>query len=234
MTKPSIPVSNAVFALAALLCTTACLPEKRVRPDVAGLSQFVRQAQSRPGAVLNSPGSLFNQAAPLRDFYTDVKARYVDDIVTIVVSETTNAVSTVDASTSNKSTASNAVTNLAGLEKVLTNIPTLATGTGSKTFQGAGSTNRTSQVTSTITARVMDAMPNGNLVIEGLREININNEYQTIVVTGIVRPEDVNSSNQVPSAKVANLQVFLQGRGQVTQSMRPGWLFRILNGILPF
>jgi flagellar L-ring protein precursor FlgH len=72
------------------------------------------------------------------------------------------------------------------------------------------------------------------LVVEGKREIRVNNENQSVVLLGIVRPNDINKSNMVPSSAIAQMSVHVQGRGTVSQPIKPGWLYKILTGILPF
>jgi flagellar L-ring protein precursor FlgH len=71
-------------------------------------------------------------------------------------------------------------------------------------------------------------------VVEGKREIHVNNENQSIYLTGIVRPEDISSGNVVASSAIAQMSVRLQGKGVVSQPIKPGWLYKILNNILPF
>jgi flagellar L-ring protein precursor FlgH len=85
-----------------------------------------------------------------------------------------------------------------------------------------------------VSARVVDVLPNGYLVVEGAREVRLNNENQTITITGVVRPVDISQNNEVLSSAIAQMSVKVQGKGLVSQPLNPGWLFKILNGILPF
>ena len=110
----------------------------------------------------------------------------------------------------------------------------MLSGTSNSSFSGEGSTTRATTLTTTITARVVEVFPNGNLLVEGAREIRLNNETQTVYITGVVRPEDISRSNKVPSAAVAQMEVRLQGRGSVSQPIKPGWLYRILTTVMPF
>jgi flagellar L-ring protein precursor FlgH len=80
----------------------------------------------------------------------------------------------------------------------------------------------------------MDVLPNGYLVVEAVREVRLNNETQTVYLTGVVRPEDISRNNVVLSSAVAQMTVRVQGRGIVSEPLKPGWLYKILNGILPF
>ena len=67
-----------------------------------------------------------------------------------------------------------------------------------------------------------------------MREVRVNNENQIVYLTGIVRPEDLSRDNVVASSSVAQMAVRVHGNGAVSQPLKPGWLFKIVSGILPF
>jgi flagellar L-ring protein precursor FlgH len=102
-------------------------------------------------------------------------------------------------------------------------------GSGSSNFEGTGSTARTDRATAQITARVMRVFENGNLLVEGRRVIVVHDETQTIVLSGIVRPQDITTDNTVKSAFVADAEVRIEGRGIVSERQRPGIIMRILD-----
>jgi flagellar L-ring protein FlgH len=154
--------------------------------------------------------------------------------VTIVVSESTQASSAADTNSSKDSSAKVGAANLFGLEKKVKELSNAVDATSSTTFKGAGSTTRATTLSTTVTARVKGVLPNGYLLIEGVRELRLNNENQTVYLAGIVRPEDISAKNLIPSGSIAQLEVRVQGRGVVSQPQRPGLLFRILNGVFPF
>ena len=90
-------------------------------------------------------------------------------------------------------------------------------------------------MTTTVTAEVTDVLPNGNLVIQGQKEISVNSEKQVITVRGIVRPDDLSPGNSIPSDRIARMEVRVNGRGVVNDAVkRPFFLYRILLGLLPF
>jgi flagellar L-ring protein precursor FlgH len=120
------------------------------------------------------------------------------------------------------------------LEKKVKELSNAVDATSNTTFKGAGSTSRATTLSTTVTARVKGVLPNGYLLIEGVRGLRLNNENQTVYLTGIVRPEDINAKNLISSGSIAQLEVRVQGRGVVSQPQRPGLLFRILNGVFPF
>jgi flagellar L-ring protein precursor FlgH len=106
---------------------------------------------------------------------------------------------------------------------------------GTQTLDGEGTTSRTTTLTTSLTARVTHVLPNGYLVLEGTRVININTEHQTITVRGVVRPEDLSAANSIASVSIADLEIQVNGKGVVADATRrPNILYRLLLGILPF
>ena len=104
----------------------------------------------------------------------------------------------------------------------------------SNTFDGSGSTARSGDLTAYMSARIIQVLPNGNLVIEGNREVRVNNENQIITLTGIVRPRDISSANVVQSTYLADARISYSGTGVLNDQQRPGWLARILDKVWPF
>jgi flagellar L-ring protein precursor FlgH len=89
-------------------------------------------------------------------------------------------------------------------------------------------------MTTKMTATVTNVLPNGNLMIQGMREVVLNDEQQIIVLTGIVRPQDVSQDNTVLSTYIANARIEYTGSGVVTERQSPGWADRILTTVWPF
>jgi len=165
---------------------------------------------------------------------SDRRARSVNDLITIRVVENIEAAGSADAQLNKASSASASVPSLFGIESKLPSIidPTnLASASADSQFKGGGTTTRTSQLTATMTARVAEVLPNGDLVLEGVRELDLNGERQIVVLTGIVRPMDVRRNNSVLSTQVAQLRIQYYGRGLMKDNLKPGWLVRVLNKI---
>ena len=174
------------------------------------------------------------QSAWLNGLMLDLRARRVNDIVTIRVVESIVGTGTADSSLSKKSDGSGALPGFFGLEGKLPGFidPTNLAGLTSETsFKGAGSTTRASALTATMTARVAEVLPNGDLVIEGVREIDINGDRQIVVLTGVARVVDIAPGNEIPSTSLGQLRIRYFGRGLMKDSLTPGWLVRILNKI---
>ena len=90
-------------------------------------------------------------------------------------------------------------------------------------------------MSTTLTARVIHVLPNGALVIEAAKDIQINSERQTITVRGVVRPADIDTTNSVRSNRLGQLEVRVNGKGVVGDAVRrPFFLYRLILGLLPF
>jgi len=170
----------------------------------------------------------------------DLKARRRGDIITIVISETASASKEAKTGTSRDSSLSAGMPHLLGLENtgiIKNNFADLAkiiSASSNSSFKGAGSTSRQENLNATITARVIDVQANGNLMIEGRRNIKVNEEDQIIVLEGIVRARDITPDNTVNSIFVADARISYSGRGIVSDQQSPGWLMNIFNKIWPF
>jgi flagellar L-ring protein precursor FlgH len=165
---------------------------------------------------------------------TDHRARRVNDLVTIRVIERIYATGAADSSLDKSSSANASVTKLFGLEGHLPKSmdPTDLVGAAASTkFKGAGTTSRSSDLTAIVTARVVEVLPNGDLVLEGAREIDINGDRQLAVLTGVLRTADIDPDNVASSTSVGQLRIRYFGRGLMKDNLQPGWLIRALNKI---
>jgi flagellar L-ring protein precursor FlgH len=213
------------------------LPLKKKPPQPSALDRYIREAESRKNTedAARTPGSAWYVSSPMEDLARDLKANRVDDVVTVVVAESASAVATGATKTSRKSSINSSITALAGQKSPTGAAVNLAAMTGDNELDGSGTTSRTTTLTTSLTARVTHVLPNGFLVVEGFKEVQINSEWQTVTVRGIVRPADLGPDNSVVSQRLAQLEVKLDGKGVVNDAIRrPGLLYRLLMGILPF
>jgi flagellar L-ring protein precursor FlgH len=168
----------------------------------------------------------------------DVKARRRGDIVTVVISEQASASKQASTGTSRASTLSAGMPNLLGLEKTPVkgwmDLANLLNASFSSKFDGSGSTSRAETLQATISTKVVEALPNGNLMIEGRRNVKVNNEDQIIVLTGTVRARDVNADNTVSSSLIADARINYSGKGIISDRQKPGWLMNVLDAVWPF
>jgi flagellar L-ring protein precursor FlgH len=164
----------------------------------------------------------------------DLRARRLNDLVTVHVIESVSALGSADSSLDKSSSASASLSSFFGLESKMPTWldPTGLASLGANTdFQGSGSTTRTAALSAVITARVAEVLPNGDLALEGVREIDINGDRQVLVLTGIVRVADIGPGNVVPSTALGQMRIRYFGKGLIKDNLSPGWLVRVLNKI---
>ncbi len=222
------------FISAAMLFSAGCGPKTAKTGAVTALDAYVSEAKSAAAKDSASEGSLWVNSGQRSDLFHDPRAREVNDMVTIRVLESTAASSAADAKNSKNTSVKGGVDSFFGAEKKVKELPNMAAGKVTNSYEGKGSTSRVTTLQTSLAARVVDVLPNGYLVIDGTKEIRLNNETQSVHVTGVVRPEDISRDNVVLSSDVAQMTVQLQGKGVVSQTLKPNWLYNILNAILPF
>jgi flagellar L-ring protein FlgH len=168
----------------------------------------------------------------------DLKARRRGDIITVVISETASASKQASTGTGRSSTIAAGVPNLIGLERTgiknWLDLSNLLNASYDSKFAGSGSTSRQENLNATITAKVLDVIPNGNLLIEGRRNVRVNSEDQIIVLTGTIRSRDISSDNTISSALIADARINYSGKGVISDRQQPGWLMNIFDKIWPF
>ena len=220
-----------------ILAVPLCHAKRAKTVEPTALDRYIREAMAsaRSPNVTASAGSLWGAGALLCDLAGDLRAGQVNDLVTILVYERASAVAKGATNTARKSDAKYSVTAAAGPLPVGGAMANLATASGESQLQGQGSTSRETTLTTTLSARVTHVLPNGYLVVEGVRDLLVNSERQAITVRGIIRPLDLGPGNTVRSDRVAQLEVKVSGKGVVEDSIRrPMFLYRLLMGILPF
>lgn len=205
-------------------------------PSASPLDRYVDEARARSAETASTtPGAIWISGSRLADAARDVRASQVDDVLTVVVAEQASAVTTGATKTARTSSTKNSVSALAGVTKVAGPWANLAGVSGDTELNGQGSTSRTTSLNTTLTARVTHVLPNGELVVEASKDIQINSERQTITVRGVVRPADIDATNSVQSNRLGQLEVRVNGRGVVGDAIkRPFILYRLLLGLLPF
>jgi len=168
----------------------------------------------------------------------DFKARSKGDTVTVVISETASASKEATTGTSRESAVAAGIPNFMGLEKAGINkwmdLTKLVNASASSKFDGSGSTTRKENLNATITARVIDVLPNGNMLIEGRRNVLVNHEDQIIVLTGLVRPRDITPDNLINSSMIADARITYSGKGVISDRQQPGWLMGVVDKVWPF
>jgi flagellar L-ring protein precursor FlgH len=155
--------------------------------------------------------------------FADHKARAVGDILTIIISEQSSA--TRSGNASNSKDASGSADAGAGFFTFIN----AASFNSKDSFSAKGSINNTNTVSGRLTVTVQEVKPNGNLVISGKQSIKQNGEDQVIIVSGVVRPEDIAADNTIASYYVADAQIRIDGHGPLSRKQRQGILSQIFN-----
>jgi flagellar L-ring protein precursor FlgH len=192
------------------------------------------QEQISSPSLAASLGSLYSPLGAFTDITADYKARRVGDVVTLVVFENTTAQSTGDLNTQRAYQINSAITGLPGGTSTSLVNPLFGATSGAQ-LKGKGETSTGSNVTTTLTARVIAVLPSGSLVVEGERHVLINSQHETVIVRGILRPGDVGPNNSAPSTALADLEIELKGKGVVTDAIhRPNPVIRGLQWLFSF
>jgi len=221
--------------LAAGLPGSAAEPKKQPATPSA-LSQYVRAAEQQGNTTPPATaGAIWSAGAQFADLARDLRASQVNDIVTIVVAENASATVTGATKTSRKSSVNSSIAALAGITRATGPWANLANVSNDTELDGSGTTSRQTTISTTVTARVTQVLPNGYLVLEGSKELQINSEHQTVTLRGVIRPVDLAPNNSVTSDRVAQMEIRVNGKGVVGDAIRrPFFLYRLLLGLLPF
>ncbi len=236
-----IPIARLLISIFAILVAVVPLgaTKNKKKNDSSGeapLDRYVSEAEARSAvAPPATPGAIWQAGSRLADSARDIRASQVDDVLTIVVAEQASAVSTGATKTQRTSAAKSSLASVPGIPKTPAALSSLADISGSQTLNGQGTTSRTTTLTATMTARVTHVLPNGLLVVEATKNVEINGERQTIIVHGVVRPADIDTTNSVQSNRLGELDLRVNGKGVVGDAIRrPFILYRLLLGLLPF
>ena len=205
--------------------------------------KYVEQMPPKePATGIYNPGSLFGRGeSPL---FSDKKAMNINDIVTVVIDE-----NILSSSSGTKSIAKTTTDNLGGgvmtsagggglMDNVANQVNKLANIgfniDSSVNFNGSGSHQRSEKFTTTISARIIKVLENGNYFIDGRRAMLIDGQKQVLHVSGVIRPEDITQTNQIDSKYIADAKILYESQGDVKEATQQGWGTRIVESIWPF
>jgi flagellar L-ring protein precursor FlgH len=238
-----MPTRKYTILCMALVFLTACAGAPKNTSTPAGIKEI-----REPGFPVFTPprpaeGSLWSDVSGV-DLFPDNRARKVGDIVTVRIVEDPEAELNANTTTSRSSSINASTLKFLGYMQALAEKnPRLAQNPGTDNlisatlgmdFDGKGSSDRDGHVKAFIAAVVERVLPNGNLYINGKREIKVNNEMQFITISGIIRPEDISPTNEISSSYVASARILYAGKGPVADKQKPGWLGRVVDYVWPF
>jgi flagellar L-ring protein FlgH len=229
--------SFAILGLILLLLSArapARAKNKNAAPKHDSLSDYIqRMMGTSPPPAASSLGSLWSDNGRLANLVADYKASRVGDLVTINISQNLSSTTTGNVATSRALTASSGITALPGHIKT-SGVASLFSPTSNQALSGKAQASSTTALTTTLTGRVAALLPSGTLVVEAERLIVMNDQRETVIVRGLVRPGDLDASNTVASNSVGDMEVEVKGKGVISEGVRPPnvatkWLLRIFG-----
>jgi len=237
-------IFSSTLAVALSLCPSRCFADttgKKAKPqDKNNVSQAQQladyitriSAKTAPPAAI-TPGSLWLDSGRLANMVADYKAARIGDLVTISVAQNLSATSAGDVSTNRAFNASSGISALPGKLKT-GGITNLFSPTSTQVLSGKSQATSQTSLSTTLTGRVVAVLSSGTLVVEAERQITMNNEHETVILRGLVRPGDLDATNTVASNQVGNLEVEVKGKGVVSEGVRPPnpvvkWILRVVG-----
>ena len=180
----------------------------------------------------NDSGSLFSKIS-YRPAFEDPRARAIGDSITIQIVENVTA-SQVSSSTANRNSSTDASVSAFPILPASELAKLKIGGASENDFSGKGATQSANTFSGTITATVVEVLPNGHLMVAGEKQIGVNQNVDVLRFSGTVDPRVVQPGNIVRSTQVANARIESKGRGAQAEAQTVGWLMRFFFSFLPF
>ncbi len=188
------------------------------------------------GASLTRADSLWPTAGTVAasSMYADRKAARRGDILTIVIAESAVASSSQSTKSSRDSSLDDAISRFiySGFGRKKGELPGTSA-SGSSGYSGGGDISNSQSLSARAAVLVTDVLPNGNLVIEGVRVVSFSGETQYVVLHGLVRPDDIARDNSVISTNIADARVEFHAEGALTEAQKRGWLAKVYEKLRP-
>jgi flagellar L-ring protein precursor FlgH len=215
----------ALFATATAGCVTVTPP--------TSVHQPISVRPSAPAPVARTEGSIYTAGFSSGLLFEDRRARNVGDIITVQITEKTDASKKSNTNTARGSNNSFGVNALQGLPGKSFLGSTLGA-TSDFSFDGKGESASANGFTGIITVTVTEVLPNGNLLVSGEKQVGINQGSEFIRLSGIINPIQLTAGNTVQSTQIADARIEYRGSGAVAENQQTGWLTRFFLNVLPF
>jgi flagellar L-ring protein precursor FlgH len=228
-----------VFAVAPILQCQSINSKNPLRPKPtvaqASLDAYLERVRTENSNSQPTPGSLWADSGRLTRMMTDVRAMRPHDLISVVVSESLAASTDGTVKNSRTSNASSQVSSLFGQLHPANALQNLVNQNSTAGLNAQGTSATNSSLSTTLGGQVIEVLPNGMLVIEAARQVEFSQQTQTIVLRGIVRPEDISQQNQILSTAISSLELQVRGKGIITDyTHRPNLIVRMLQRALIF
>jgi flagellar L-ring protein FlgH len=208
-----------------------------IEPSLSDPSDRSGRVRSASAVAAAPSASLFRTGAGA--FFRDQRAGKSGDILTIRINIADRADIGNNTSRTRGGTETSGIAGLLGLQtpirKLTGSDPSKLVDTSSDSkYTGGGSTARSETISMTMAAIVTRVLPNGNLMIRGRQEVRVNFEMRELIVTGIIRPEDIARDNSIAHSQIAEARVIYGGKGQLTDAQQARWGQQIYDALFPF
>ena len=207
------------------------------KPNVAAasLSSYLERVRAENSNIQTVPGSIWTDTGRLTRMATDVRAMRPHDLISVVVSESLAASTDGTVKNSRASNASSSISGLIGTLHAGNALQNLVNQTSSSGLNAQGTSATNSSLSTTFGGQVIEVLSNGMLVIEAARQVEFSQQTQTIILRGLVRPEDISQQNQVLSTAISSLELEVRGKGIINDyTHRQNILVRLLQRVLIF
>jgi flagellar L-ring protein precursor FlgH len=223
---PQNPSVSRILLLGLVLCSalSACglLPHARPKPDPVVPLVLPPPTPRTDGAIY--------QAGQQIELFADLKARRVGDVLTIRLTEVTNASKSAVTKTTKTTTVNNTGPTILGRTITAGGVPIFTTTlAGADSFDGEGSSTQGNTLAGSLTVTVMEVQSNGNLVVQGDKTLKLNQGDEFVHVSGVVRVADIQADNTVTSDRVSGAHISYSGKGVINSANTMGWLARFFN-----
>ncbi len=209
--------------------------ESKSNVAASSLASYLERVRAEDSNVQAAPGSIWIDSGRLTRMVTDVRAMRPHDLISVVVSESLAASTDGTVKNSRASNANSSISALFGTLHAGNALQNLINQTSSSGLNAQGTSATNSSLSTTFGGQVIEVLPNGMLVIEAARQVEFSQQTQTIVLRGLVRPEDISQQNQVLSTAISSLELEVRGKGIIDDyTHRQNVLVRLLQRILIF
>lgn len=211
------------------------LTEPKPNVAAASLTSYLERVRAENSNVQAAPGSIWTDSGRLTRMVTDVRAMRPHDLISVVVSESLAASTDGTVKNSRASNANSSISGLIGTLHAGNALQNLVNQTSASGLNAQGTSATNSSLSTTFGGQVIEVLPNGMLVIEAARQVEFSQQTQTIVLRGLVRPEDISQQNQVLSTAISSLELEVRGKGIINDyTHRQNLLVRLLEKVLIF
>lgn len=209
--------------------------QPKLEPAASSLQAYLARVKAANAEEKPASGSIWSDSGRLARMSSDMRAMRPHDLVNVVVNESLAASTDGTVKNTRASNANSGISGLLGTLHAGNALQNLVTQSSSSGLNASGDSETSSSLTTTLGGQVIEVLPNGMLVIEAVRQVEFNQQTQTIFLRGLVRPEDISQQNQILSTAISSLELEVKGKGIINDyTHRQNALVRLIQKLLVF